>query len=141
MATKSLSKILKTTSEIAGKEEKIKYLRDNMTRPLAILIEMAYRGDTVWNLPEGDPPYKPSEYDNPGALIKEVRRLYMFVDDNQPNLHKIKRERLFIDILEFVDKDDAVLLLGVKNGKLPYNRLTKKFMQEALPELFYEKVS
>ena len=136
MAVKSLSGILKKTSEISGKQEKIDFLRANMNRPLAIIIQNTYT-DIEWDLPEGAPPYEPSEFDEPANLYKEVKRFYLFIKGQSPeNLHKIKRERLFIELLEFIDAEDAKLVLGMKDGKLPYPRLTKNFMQEALPEIF-----
>lgn len=136
MAAKSLSEILKKTSEISGKQEKIDFLRANMNKQLAIIIRNTYNG-TEWDLPEGDPPYKPSIYDEPGNLYQETRRFYLFIKGQSPaNLHRIKRERMFIEMLEYVDAEDAKLILGMKNGKLPYNRLTENFMREALPEIF-----
>ena len=46
----------------------------------------------------------------------------------------LRRETMFIELLESVNKDDAKLLISIKDGKLPYNGITKKLVQEALPE-------
>ena len=53
----------------------------------------------------------------------------------------LKRENLFIGILEAVHPDDAKLLLAMKEKKLPYSGLTPKIINEAFPELIYEQVS
>jgi hypothetical protein len=43
----------------------------------------------------------------------------------------MRRESLFITLLESVDPKDAKLLLSVKNKKLPYKNITKDLIQEA----------
>lgn len=132
---KALSEILSETSKITKKKERIEYLRANTNNALNKIIQMTY-DDTEFDLPEGTPPYKPSEFDEPGNLYGEIRRLYLFTKDGNPNINNLKRESLFIQMLEFVNADDAKLLIGMKDKKLPYKGLTKLFVQEALPELF-----
>jgi len=141
LAVKSLSGILKQTSEIDDRKERIEFLRKNMNKQLAEIIKLTYNGKIEWDLPEGSPPFKPSEYDEPANLYREVKRFNIFVKGNYETMHKIKREDMFIKMLEYVDKEDAKLIVGMKDKKLPYPRLTEKFMKEALPELFDEKVS
>lgn len=134
---KSLSSILIETSKIRTKKEKIEYLRTNTNPALNKIIQMTYDPNVKFSLlPETDPPYKESEFDEPGNLYQEVKRLYLFTDDGNTNISQLRKETLFIELLSFVDADDAKLLIGMKNKKLPYYGLTEKFMHEALPELF-----
>lgn len=133
---KSLSSILIETSKKRTKKEKIDYLRANTNGALNKIIQMTYDPDIKFALPEGDPPYKKSEFDEPGNLYQEIKRLYLFTEGGNPNLSQLRREMLFTELLSFVDEDDAKLLLGMKDKKLPFNGMTEKFMQEALPELF-----
>lgn len=46
-----------------------------------------------------------------------------------------KRERKFIELLEVVHPDDALLVLVMVDKKSPIKGLTKKLVQEALPNL------
>ena len=133
---KSLSSILIETTKQKTRKDKIDFLRKNTNGSLNKIIQMTYDPEVKFLLPEGEPPYVPSKFDEPGNLYKEIRRLYLFVEGGNPNLTAVKREDRFIELLEFVDAEDAKLLLGMKDGKLPYPGLSEKFMQEALPELF-----
>lgn len=132
---KALSEILLETSKLKTKKQKIEYLRANTNPSLNKIIQMTY-DETEFDLPPGAPPYKPSDFDEPGNLYAEVRRLYLFTKGGNPNLSPLKREMLFIQVLEFVSASDAELLIGMKDKKLPYKGLTQLFMREALPELF-----
>jgi len=101
---------------------------------------MTYNPNVKWLLPEGDPPYKPldSSTDMQGRLESELRRFHLFIEgntDTQRNLKQTRREALFIDLLESIDPDDAKLVLGMKNGKLPYKGITKKMVAETFPKL------
>jgi hypothetical protein len=41
---------------------------------------------------------------------------------------------LFIEFLESLDPDDAELIIGMKDKKLPFRGLTKKTVCEAFPK-------
>lgn len=52
------------------------------------------------------------------------------------NLPVMKREKLFIDILESLSPEEAELILKMKDKKLKLKNISKKIVQDALPELF-----
>lgn len=132
----SLSEILKTASDFEKKQDRIDYLRNNDSAALRALLKYAYDDKVKFLLPEGDPPYKPNELpDQEGTLYSELRRMYLFIEGGNPNLTSVRREYLFVQLLETVNKDDAKLLLGVKDKKIPYKGITKKFVQEMFPGL------
>ncbi len=132
----SLSEILKTASELETKQERIEYLRRNDSPALRALLKYTYDEKVKFLLPEGEPPYKPNTLpDQEGILYSELRRLYLFIEGGNPNLKPSRREYLFVQLLETVDQNDAKLLLGVKDKKIPYKNITKKFVQEIYPGL------
>jgi hypothetical protein len=132
----SLSEILRNASELDKKQDRIDYLRQNDSAALRALLKYAYDDKVKFLLPEGDPPYKPNTLpDQEGILYSELRRLYLFIEGGNPNLKPFRREYLFVQLLETVDQHDAKLLIGVKDKKIPYKNLTKKFIQEAYPGL------
>ena len=45
-----------------------------------------------------------------------------------------KAGTVFTDTVIAVDYQDAILLLSIKEGKVPFNGITKKLVQEALPD-------
>lgn len=136
-----LSEILKRASEFKSTNEKVDFLRKNDNGALRSIIKYALDPNIVWDLPDTDPPYKPCPY--PGQemrLLSEVRRLYLFLKGGNPNLTKLKREALYIELLESIDPQDAILLNAAKNKKIPYKGLTVKLFNEAFPGLIEEKV-
>jgi hypothetical protein len=51
-------------------------------------------------------------------------------------LNPVRRERMFIDILETIPSKDAAILVSMVNKTKPeFDGLTKKLVQEALPDL------
>lgn len=122
------------------KKEKIAKLREHSGAPMKQVLGWTYDPNVKWLLPEGDPPYKPlaTGIEAEGRLVSELRRLYLFIDgstDTQKNLKQVRREQLFIELLESVDPGDAKVLLGMKDGKLPFKSITKKLVAEAFPNL------
>ena len=71
-------------------------------------------------------------------LYSVVRKLYLFIEGGNPNLTKMKREQLFINLLESIDKDDAELLVSIKDKKMPYKLITRKFVEKVYPGLINE---
>ncbi len=132
----SLSEILKKASEIEKKQDRINYLLANDSAALRAILKYAYDDKVKFLLPEGEPPYKPNELpDQEGILYSELRRLYLFIQGGNDNLKPVRREYLFVQLLETVNKEDAKLLLAVKDKKIPYKGITKKFVEELYPGL------
>jgi hypothetical protein len=131
-----IAEILEITSKKETKAEKIEVLRQHDGVTLRTILQGAFDPNIEWDLPEGDPPYKPCIYDDmQGRLYQETRRLWMFLKGRKPELTKLKKEVLFIGLIESLDKDDAKLMLAVKDKKMPYKGITYKLVQEAFPDL------
>jgi hypothetical protein len=137
MARKSVSWILDFTSKLPNDEEKVKCLQANDNTAIRTILKFAYDPNIQWALPEGEPPYKPCEYPHQeNMLYQEIRRLYLFLVGGNPNLKQLKRESMFIEVLQSVDPDDAKLLLSIKEKKLPYKGLNSKIVLRAFPGLY-----
>ena len=129
--------VLKLASEQKTKAQKIEVLRKHNTPCLQTILIGAYDDGVVWLLPETDPPYKPNDLvDQQNIIYTEIRKLYLFVKGGNDTLAQSKREKIFIDFLESIDKDDAKVILSIKNKKLPFKNLTKSLIIEAFPESF-----
>jgi ribosomal protein L7Ae-like RNA K-turn-binding protein len=100
------------------------------------MLRGAYDPKIVWLLPEGAPPYKANDLvDQQHRLYAEARKLYLFIEGGNPNLKQLRREALFIELLETVDPDDAKLLLAVKEKHIPYPGVTKEVVAKAFPNI------
>lgn len=132
----SISEILAQTSKLRAKQAKVDYLRENASGPLYQILKYTFDPRIVWALPEGVPPYKPTEaIDVQARLYQEARRLYLFVEGGNDNLNPIRRETLFIQLLESIDPDDAKLIASIKDKKMPYKGIDEALIKEAFPGL------
>jgi hypothetical protein len=99
---------------------------------LKILFEYAFVVDKKWDLPEGTPPFKPAAEPigmTPTNLYGELRRLYVF---SRKDLKPIKREGLFISLLEGIHPKEAELIIAIKDQALAklYPKITRKLVTE-----------
>lgn len=134
---KSIYNILKECAEPKSKKERVELLQKNCPPVAQNILKYAFDPNIVFDLPEGEPPYKPCEFlDQEGMLYSEARRLYLFVKGGNNNLTKVRREMLFIQFIESIDKDDAKLILAVKDKKLPFKGITSDIVKQAFPNLF-----
>jgi hypothetical protein len=69
----------------------------------------------------------------PGDIV-----FFDFVEGGNPNLSKIRRETLFIQLLESIHPKDAILLSSIKDKKIPFKGLTKKIVHQAFPDINIE---
>lgn len=119
MATLAISQIIENAGKLATPNEKAQYLRDHDSDTLRYILELAFYPGVKWELPEGAPPYKPTDYlDQEGRLYQESRTLSMYLLGNNPELGKVRREMLFIGLLETLFPKDAQLLIAVKDRKV-----------------------
>jgi hypothetical protein len=133
---KCIAEIIKSCCDLKTIEEKVRFLQSNDNPILKTILKCVFDPKIIFLLPEGSPPYKPSEYlDLEGRLYSETRKLYLFVEGGNPNLSKFKREMLFIQLIESLDKRDAELLIAVKDKKLPFKGITEKIVRAAYPDL------
>lgn len=134
---KSIYNILKECSEPKSVKERVTKLQQNGLPVVQQILKYAFDPNIKFLLPEGNPPYKPNEYvDQEGILFSEARKLYLFVEGGNNNLTKFRRETLFVQFIEGIDKNDAILICAVKDKKLPFKTLTKDIVKQAFPTLF-----
>jgi|TARA_A100001391_G_scaffold205441_1_gene206288 hypothetical protein len=140
----SISEILKKANSFKKIEDRVKYLQNNSSKTLKKVLGYCFDPRVVWKLPEGPPPddlvkYAHEAADIQGALFREDRRLdYLIESPQSKNLTTLKREQIFIQLLEMIDREDAKLIISIKDKKLPYKNITKKVVQQAFPTLGIE---
>ena len=137
----SISEILNKLSEIKNKDEKVTWLRKHDSVPLRTILRLMYDERVEFLIPNTPPPWKKNAYVGvEGMLYKEARRLRIFVKGGgYDSLNQVKRESLFISLLEDVDNSDAELLCQMIAQK-PVKGLTKKTLEEAFPNLFTSSI-
>lgn len=121
---KYLTEIL---DEVSKDPSSISKYRDNAA--LKFIFQYAFIPELKFDLPEGDPPFKPDAAPlgmSPANMIMETKKLYIFTKAKE--LNKVRKEQLFIQLLENVHPSEAKLLLAVKDQKLNklYKNITAK---------------
>lgn len=143
----SLAEILTEAGNQKTKQDKIDYLRSNGSVQLQTILKGAYDDAVVWDLPEGKPPYRKDdaprgfEYQN---LYRVARKFAWFVKGGKgKNLPAVRREKMFIDILESLHNDEAELVLNMKEKSLmgKYNGITSALVAEAFPNLLVKPMA
>jgi len=134
-----ISEILSKVEKESSRKKKVEILQSySKNNALRTILKGTFDNRVQFLLPEGDPPFTTQDaaIDNRGGLYNEVRKLYLFVKNDQSDgIHPIKRERLFVEMLETLPEEEAKVVLGMKDGKLPYKGITEKLVKEAFPEL------
>lgn len=135
MATISLSEIINKAVTLQTKEEKVDWIKKNNSQSLRTLMSVMYdKENFVWNIPSDSiPPYFPSVHvESHGMLYRQTRKLRYFITGyDGDNLPRIRREMLFIEILESIDKDDAKLMERVLLQQ-PHEEIPVDVINEAL---------
>lgn len=131
MSKLSLSEIVYGVCKIHARKDKIEFLRQNNSLQLRDILKIMYDKNLKLLIPSEAPPYNQSPMpDSHGKLYSECRKLKHFVEGYSGNLNNIRREKIFIEMLESVDKDDALLLIDMIKQK-PLKGLTASVINEA----------
>lgn len=133
---KLISSILKEASEAKTKQERIDILRKNYDPAIVSLLHYIFNPHIKWCLPKGKIDFKPLDenMDQEGNLYASMKKMYLFLEGGAPNLEDRKRLNLFIQILESLDLNEALLLINAKDKKMPYKYITENLVREAYPD-------
>ena len=134
-----ISEIFRKVSNAKTKKEKIDLLRKHNSNALRQLLIINFDESVVSMLPEGDVPYTPNDAPvgtDHTRLEQEYRGLYRFFKGGA-KLPGLKRESMFVQLLEGLSAEEAELLCLVKDGKMnnKYKRITKAVISEAFPSI------
>ena len=135
-----ISEVLRKVSNAKTKDEKIKILRDNNSPALRALLIWNFDDSIESAIPDGDVPYTPNDAPagtDHSRLSHEYRGFYRFCKGGDNRLSDMKRESMFIQLLEGLHKDEAELVCLVKDGNLNkgYKRITKAVVSGAFPQI------
>lgn len=134
---KPISEVLDSVNKKNLKDEKMKVLKDNDSKALRFVLQAGYDDNVQTLLPDGEPPFNPVDE-------KEQVTLHELADDI-PKLFKYgplhnapgtKVEMLFMKMLSSIQKDEAVVLVLMKDKMLQshYKKLTKSLVKEFLSD-------
>ena len=135
-----ISEVLRKISNAKTKKEKVDLFQKYNSVALRQLMIINFDETVVSEIPEGDVPYTPNDAPvgtDHTRLESEYKGLYRFFKGGDNRLKSLKRESMFVQLLEGLSAEEAELLCLVKDGKLgdKYKRITKTVIQEAYPSI------
>ncbi len=135
----SMTEVLSELPKKKTKADKVAWLRENENVPFRNVLRLIYDETVEFLLPDSAPPWKKNEFEDEAKtmLYREARRLKIFFKGGGYDTMKpIKREELFISLLEAIDNEDAKLLANNMLSHTKVKGLTKATLEEAYPDLF-----
>jgi hypothetical protein len=136
----SVPQVFEIIDKTDGLEAKASILKQYDSVPLQDILKLNFDLDYNLQLPEGEPPFKkdkeiPVGYSETNLYV-EHRRFYIWKDVNS-NLNKIRKEQLFVQMLEGLHWTEAevVCLAKDKNLKAKYKTLSEDVVRLAFPNL------
>ena len=145
MATRKLPKdaliteILQKVSSAKTKKEKVDLLQEYNSQGLRSLLIINFDDSLEFLLPPGEVPF--TENDAPAGtehtrLVHEFKGLYRFFKGGDASIKGMRREQLFVQLLEGLHADEANMLVSACNKDLQSKyRVTKAVVAEAFPSI------
>lgn len=116
-----MNEILDLVHEQETDEDKVKILQQYANDALKTLLIWNFDESIISLLPTGEVPYQPNESPlgvDHSSLRRDYKNLYNFVKGGNDSLSKIRRETIFIQILESLHPNEAEVLILVKDKNL-----------------------
>lgn len=137
--SKQLFELLQSIEVLDTREEKVETVQGIVSRYPAFndYVRCIFDENISFNLPEGRPPYTPSSEAHPTSWNKEHMRLPYFVKGSgHDDMNPVKRESMWIQLLEGIHPEDAALVADMTDRRLPRgSTLTKELLNESVPGL------
>jgi len=140
-----LSEVLQKVSNAKNKAAKIKLLQDHNSNALRAILIASYDESAECLLPKGEVPYTPNDAPKGTEhtyLEREFRQLRLFYKGGGSNLTPLRREALFIQLLEGLHPEEAEVICLAKDKCLNKKyRITRQVVEEAFPHIVWGKRS
>lgn len=132
--------MLEAVAKAESRKEKLELLKQLNCLELRDILKGAFDDTIEFILPKGVPPINEDEKKNydKTRLLSETKKFRYFVKGGPGDqVNRVRREKMFIDILYRVDSKEIPLICHMKDKTLDgvYKGVTKKLVQEAFPGL------
>lgn len=131
--------ILELVSKQRSKAKKVEILQEYRNDALTALLIWNFDDTVVSMLPEGEVPYKENEVPigtDHTSLRREWKHLYNYVKGGNDALSALRRESMFIQMLEGLHPEEAKILCLVKDKQLQSRfKITYEMVAEAYTDI------
>ena len=133
--------VLELVSKQRTKAKKIEILKEYESDALKSILIWNFDQTVISMIPEGPVPYKKNEVPvgtDHTSLRREWKNLYHFVKGGNDKISAIRRETMFIQMLEGLHPEEAEIICLVKDKILEdkYN-ITYDIVQKAYPDIVW----
>ena len=136
-----MSEILEVVHKQRSKAKKVEVLKHYRDDALTALLIWNFDPSVTSALPEGDVPYKPNdvpEGTDHTSLRREWKNLYHFIKGGNDGLNGLRRESMFVQMLEGLHPREADLICLVKDKRLTdVYKVTLEMVKEAYPDIVW----
>ena len=134
-----VTEILQKVSSAKTKKEKVELLQEYNNNALRAILIINFDESLEFLLPAGDVPFTPNDAPvgtEHTRLDSEYRGLYRYFKGGDNTLKGVRREQLFVQLLEGLVEDEANLLVAACNKDIQSKyRITKAVVSEAFPQI------
>ena len=134
-----LHEIFDLASKQRSKAKKIEILQEYANDAMKSVFIWNFDETVISVLPEGAVPYKENEVPvgtDHTSLRREHKHLYNFVKGGNDSLNGLRRETMFVQILEGLHPEEANILCLVKDKLLQTKyKITYEVVKEAFPDI------
>jgi hypothetical protein len=134
-----IHEILELASKQRSKAKKIEILQEYASDSLKSIFIWNFDETVISLLPQGDVPYKENEVPvgtDHTSLRREYKNLYHFVKGGNDSLSGLRRETMFIQVLEGLHPEEAKILCLTKDKQLQSKyKITYDIVKEAYPDI------
>ena len=136
-----MSEILELVHKQRSKAKKIQVLKEYRDDALTALLIWNFDPSVTSALPDGPVPYTPNdvpEGTDHTSLRREWRNLYHFIKGGNDELNNIRRESMFVQMLEGLHPKESDLICLVKDKELTKKyKVTFEMVKEAYPDIVW----
>ena len=137
--------------------EILELVSEQRTKAKRVEILQEYRDDSltaifIWNfdqrvqsaIPDGHVPYQPNDVPvgtDHTSLRREWKQLYHFIKGGNDKLSGLRRESMFIQLLEGLHPKEAEIICCIKDKDLEsiYPKVTLDIVKQAFPDIVWGK--
>ena len=136
-----MSEILELVHKQRSKAKKIEVLREYRDDALTAILIWNFDERVQSALPDGAVPYKPNdvpEGTDHTSLRREWKTLYHFIKGGNDSLSGLRRESMFVQMLEGLHPKEAEIICLVKDKELSKKyKVTRSVVEEAFPDIVW----
>ena len=138
--SKYIHELFEEVCALEDRNDRIEYLKKNAFKQAKSILQLCYNDKIQLDLPIGKPPFTACPLGKqPTTLKNAFNQIGKCVKGN--GINRLRKEKIFIQILESITEPDAAILCAAKDGTLinlqnkKYRKMTKSLVEATFPEL------